>query len=56
MTTETFNTCKRGHILDGSNLEIWNTNQPSGQRIEDKVEWALVLLRLYAPDKLKEGS
>lgn len=34
------------------NLELWSASQPSGQRVEDKVEWALELLRLYAPDKL----
>ncbi|WP_404433291.1 HNH endonuclease [Microbacterium lacus] len=31
------------------NLELWSTTQPSGQRVEDKVEWAVELLRLYAP-------
>lgn len=36
------------------NLELWNTNQPAGQRIEDKVEWALDILRLYAPERLVE--
>lgn len=35
------------------NLELWNTNQPSGQRIEDKIEFALDILRLYAPEHLK---
>lgn len=34
------------------NLELWNTNQPSGQRVADKVEYAVEILRLYAPDKL----
>lgn len=34
------------------NLELWNTHQPSGQRIPDKVAWALDILRLYSPDLL----
>lgn len=29
------------------NLELWNTSQPSGQRIEDKVAWAKHILSLY---------
>ena len=37
------------------NLELWNTSQPSGQRIEDKVEWALEILRLYQPDALNNN-
>jgi hypothetical protein len=34
------------------NLELWNTSQPSGQRISDKVSWAKELLRLYEPEPL----
>jgi hypothetical protein len=34
------------------NLELWSTSQPYGQRVEDKVEWALELLKLYAPERL----
>jgi len=34
------------------NLELWNTSQPSGQRVPDKVAWAIELLELYAPDVL----
>lgn len=36
------------------NLEIWNTSQPSGQRIEDKVQYALEILALYAPHYLPQ--
>jgi cell division protein FtsL len=35
------------------NLELWNTSQPAGQRVEDKVQWAEEILKLYAPDKLR---
>lgn len=36
------------------NLELWSTWQPAGQRIHDKINWAVELLSLYAPDRLKE--
>lgn len=35
------------------NLELWTTSQPSGQRVEDKVAWAMELLSLYRPDVMK---
>jgi hypothetical protein len=38
------------------NLELWSEMQPSGQRAEDKVEYAIEILKLYAPDLLKEGN
>jgi len=43
-----------GNTLDNriENLELWNTMQPSGQRIEDKIEYALTILQFYAPEKL----
>jgi hypothetical protein len=34
------------------NLELWNTSHPKGQRIEDKVAHALMILRTYAPERL----
>lgn len=34
------------------NLELWSTSQPSGQRVEDKIEWAIELLKTYCPDIL----
>jgi hypothetical protein len=36
------------------NLELWSKAQPPGQRVEDKVEYALEILRLYAPEYLAE--
>lgn len=46
---------KNGNKLDNrvENLEIWSTSQPYGQRVEDKVQWAIELLQLYAPEKLR---
>ncbi|HEY6019857.1 MAG TPA: HNH endonuclease [Candidatus Paceibacterota bacterium] len=29
------------------NLELWSTSQPYGQRVTDKVEWAIELLKIY---------
>jgi hypothetical protein len=34
------------------NLELWSKAQPAGQRVEDKVEYALEILRVYAPKYL----
>lgn len=35
------------------NLEVWDTSQPAGQRPEDKVAFALEMLRRYAPEHLE---
>jgi hypothetical protein len=29
------------------NLELWSRSHPAGQRVEDKIQWALELLALY---------
>lgn len=34
------------------NLELWSISQPAGQRVEDKVAWAIHILRQYRPDAL----
>jgi hypothetical protein len=43
-----------------SNLELWNTTQPSGQRIEDKIKWAKEILKIYEnfenPELLKQRA
>jgi len=36
------------------NLELWSRRQPSGQRVEEKVSWAIEILRLYQPESLAE--
>lgn len=36
------------------NLELWSRSHPSGQRVTDKVRWAIELLRQYQPSSLKE--
>jgi hypothetical protein len=38
------------------NLELWSTAHPKGQRVEDKVAFALDLLRRYAPEALAEHA
>ena len=34
------------------NLELWSSRHPRGQRVKDKVAWAIELLEIYAPDRL----
>lgn len=38
------------------NLELWSYSQPPGQRVLDKVKWALEILRKYDPDQFKEAA
>lgn len=38
------------------NLELWSSVQPVGQRVEDKVNYALEILSLYAPEKLRNTN
>jgi hypothetical protein len=47
---------KNGDTLDNriENLELWSRAQPSGQRVIDKVKWAIEILETYAPDKLAD--
>lgn len=34
------------------NLELWTRSQPAGQRVADKILWAVELLQQYAPEAL----
>lgn len=34
------------------NLELWSSSHPYGQRVEQKVAWAIEMLRLYRPEVL----
>lgn len=38
------------------NLELWASNHPSGQRVDDLVKWAKELLNLYEPSSLTNKS
>ena len=48
---------KNGNRSDNriENLEMWTTHQPQGQRIEDKIQYAIEILKQYKPEILKEG-
>jgi hypothetical protein len=41
-----------GDRLDNrpENLEVWNTAQPKGQRVADKLAWARRMIELYDPE------
>jgi hypothetical protein len=45
---------KNGNRKDNriDNLELWSKAQPAGQRVEDKVKYAIEILEQYAPDLL----
>ena len=47
---------RNGDRLDNrlANLELWSTMQPAGQRVHDKVSFALEILARYRPDVLAE--
>lgn len=36
------------------NLELWNSRQPKGQRVEDKIKYAVEILKLYRPELLSD--
>lgn len=36
------------------NLELWNKTQPAGQRVEDKVAYAIEIIKLYNPELLSD--
>lgn len=40
---------KNGNRHDNriENLELWSTIQPAGQRVEDKLEWAVMMVKRY---------
>lgn len=45
---------KNGNRADNriENLELWSKAQPAGQRVEDKVQYAIEILKQYAPESL----
>lgn len=49
---------RNGDRLDNrlENLELWSRSQPPGQRVEDKLPWAVEMLRRYAPHLLADGG
>jgi hypothetical protein len=48
---------RNGDRLDNrpENLELWSRYQPTGQRVKDKIEWAVQILAWYAPLVIIEG-
>lgn len=49
---------KNGNRMDNriKNLELWSKGQPAGQRVEDKVKYAIEILELYAPEYLAKAG
>lgn len=45
---------RNGDRLDNriENLELWSRWQPAGQRVADKIDWAIAILRVHAPERL----
>lgn len=45
---------KNGDRTDNriENLELWSKSQPYGQRVEDKIQWAIEILKEYKPECL----
>ena len=43
-----------GDRLDNrlENLELWVKTQPAGQRVDDKIEYAIQILNMYKPEAL----
>jgi hypothetical protein len=37
------------------NLELWSGKQPAGQRVEDKIQYAIEILETYAPHLIKNS-
>jgi hypothetical protein len=37
-----------------SNLELWSISHPMGQRVEDQIRFAIRMLELYAPERLRD--
>ncbi len=38
------------------NLELWNRSHPDGQRVDDKVQWCVEFLSMYAPNYSRQKS
>ena len=38
---------RRNRFEPGDDLELWSSRQPAGQRILDKLIWALEILEIY---------
>ncbi|WP_162231752.1 HNH endonuclease [Leucobacter celer] len=38
------------------NLELWSSRHPKGQRVDDKVEFAIEMLARYRPHLLNESA